>query len=67
MIVDKIIKILDLEQKHSDTLYELDKNTYIQHNIMQDITEIRKYFSFKGLKAVGEPQRIKKPWLSIIK
>ncbi len=67
MIVDKIIKILDLTQKHTYTLYELDKNENIQNNIMQLIPEIRKYFSFNGLKAVGEPKRIKRPWLSIIK
>jgi hypothetical protein len=61
------IKILDLEKKHSYTLYELDKNENIQNNIMQLIPEIRKYFSFNGLKAVGELKRIKRPWLSIIK
>ena len=66
-IVDKIIKILDLTKKQTYTLYELDKNEDIQNNIMQLIPEIRKYFSFNGLKAVGEPKRIKRPWLSIIK
>ena len=66
-IVEKIIKILDLTKKQTYTLYELDKNENIQNNIMQLIPEIRKYFSFNGLKAVGEPKRIKRPWLSIIK
>ena len=66
-IVDKIIKILDLTKKQTYTLYELDNNEDIQNNIMQLIPEIRKYFSFNGLKAVGEPKRIKRPWLSIIK
>lgn len=31
------------------------------------IPTIRKYFSFNNIKAVGEPHRIKRPWLSIIK
>ena len=31
------------------------------------IPEIRKWFSFNGIKAVGEPSKIKRPWLSIIK
>ena len=31
------------------------------------IPEIRKYYSFNGIKAVGEPNKIKRPWLSIIK
>jgi hypothetical protein len=66
-IVDKIAKILDLENKTEYTLYELDKNTDIQKQIMELIPEIRKYYSFNGIKAVGEPNKIKRPWLSIIK
>lgn len=66
-IVDKIITILDLENKTEYTLYELDKNEEIQKKIMELILEIRKYYSFNGIKAVGEPNKIKRPWLSIIK
>ena len=66
-IIDKIITILDLENKNTYTLYELDKNEEIQKQIMELIPEIRKWFSFNGIKAVGEPSKIKRPWLSIIK
>jgi hypothetical protein len=66
-IVNKIITILDLENKTEYTLYELDKNKEIQKQIMELIPEIRKYYSFNGIKAVGEPIKIKRPWLSIIK
>ena len=66
-IVDKIITILDLENKTEYTLYELDENEEIQKKIMELIPEIRKYYSFNGIKAVGEPEKIKRPWLSIIK
>ena len=66
-IVDKIINILDLENKNTYTLYELDKNQELQKQIMDLIPEIRKWFSFNGIKAVGEPSKIKRPWLSIIK
>jgi len=66
-VVDKIISILDLENKTEYTLYELDKNGEIQKQIMELIPEIRKYYSFNGIKAVGEPNKIKRPWLSIIK
>jgi hypothetical protein len=45
----------------------LDTNKDIQNKIMELIPEIRKWFSFNGIKAVGEPRRIKRPWLSIIK
>ena len=66
-LIDKIIFILDLENKNTYTLYELDKNEEIQKQIMELIPEIRKWFSFNGIKAVGEPTKIKRPWLSIIK
>jgi hypothetical protein len=66
-IIDKIISILDLGNKNTYTLYELDKNEEIQKQIIELIPEIRKWFSFNGIKAVGEPSKIKRPWLSIIK
>ena len=66
-IVDKIIKILDLENKIEYTLYELDKNEEIQKQIMVLIPEIRKYYAFNNMKSVGEPNKRKRPWLSIIK
>ena len=66
-IVNKIILILDLENKNTYTLYELDNNENIQKQIMDLIPEIRKWFSFNNLKAVGEPTKRKRPWLSIIK
>ena len=66
-IVDKIIHILDLENKNTYTLYGLDRNKELQVKIMELIPEIRKWFSFNNLKAVGEPTKLKRPWLSIIK
>jgi hypothetical protein len=66
-IVDKIVKILNLKNKTEYTLYELDNNEEIQKQIIEIIPEIRKWFSFNNMKAVGEPNKIKRPWLSIIK
>jgi hypothetical protein len=66
-IIDKICNILDLENKNIYTLYELDNNKEIQEKIMELIPEIRKWFSFNNMKAVGEPEKRKRPWLSIIK
>ena len=66
-ICDKIIEILDLPETNTITLYELDNDNEKQEKIIELITDIRKYFSFNSIKAVGEPNRIKRPWLSIIK
>ena len=66
-VIEKIISILDLKNKNTYTLYELDKNEEIQKKIMDLIPEIRKWFSFNNMKAVGEPSKRKRPWLCIIK
>ena len=66
-ICDKIIEILDLPETNTLTLYELDNDKEKQEKIVELIPDIRKYFSFNSMKAVGEPHRIKRPWLSIIK
>jgi vacuolar-type H+-ATPase catalytic subunit A/Vma1 len=66
-IVDKIITILDLENNNVINLCDLDSDINKQKQIMELIPEIRKYYSFNGIKAVGEPNKIKRPWLSIIK
>ena len=66
-ITDKIISILDLENKQTYTLYELDQNEEIQKRIIELIPEIRKWFAFNNMKSVGEPEKIKRPWLYIIK
>jgi hypothetical protein len=66
-IVDKIIKILNLENNNIINLCDLDNEYDKQKQIMELIPEIRKYYSFNGIKAVGEPSKIKRPWLSIIK
>ena len=66
-IVNKIITILYLENNNLINLCDLDSDTNKQKQIMELIPEIRKYYSFNGIKAVGEPNKIKRPWLSIIK
>jgi hypothetical protein len=66
-IAHKIVRILNLSHKPIYSLHELDNNLDIQEKIMALIPQIRKYYSFNGIKAVGEPDRLKRPWLSIIK
>lgn len=66
-IINKIISIVGIGDNKQITLYEMDNDIKMQKEIMNLIPDIRKYFSFNNLKAVGEPERIKRPWLSIIK
>lgn len=65
-IIDEIIEILSLKEDKI-TLYELDNDNEKQNKIMNLIPTIRKYYSFNNIKSVGEPEKIKRPWLSIIK
>jgi uncharacterized protein YabN with tetrapyrrole methylase and pyrophosphatase domain len=60
-IINKIITILDLENKNAYTLYELDNNKEIQKRIMVLIPEIRKWFSFNGIKPKFTRLEIGKP------
>jgi len=65
-IVDQIISILDMKD-NTIILYELDNDLDKTQKILDIIPTIRKYYAFNNIKAVGEPERIKRPWLSIIK
>ena len=66
-IINKIIKIIGIEDKKQITLYELDNDLKIQNEIINLIPEIRKYFNFKNITGAIDPEKIKRPWLSIIK
>jgi len=65
-IVDEILEILSLKE-NKITLYELENDLEKQEKIINLIPKIRKYYSFNNIKAVGEPEKIKRTWLSIIK
>lgn len=66
-IVLKLISLLNLEENQTFILYELDKNIELQTNILGLVPEIRKYYNCNNIKAVTDPSRIKRAWLSIIK
>tara|TARA_B100001167_G_C16610278_1_gene230006 strand:- start:76 stop:435 length:360 start_codon:yes stop_codon:yes gene_type:complete len=66
-ILQKIINILDLDDENSITLHELDTNKEKQKLILDLIPTIRKYFSYACMKGVREPEKVKRPCLSIIK
>ena len=66
-ICDKIIAILNLDGDSSITLYELDNDVEKQQKILDLIPDIRKYFSFSTIIGASEPDKAKRPWLSIIR
>ena len=66
-LVDKIINILELHNENSIILYNLDNNKIKQDKILELIPEIRKYYSFSTIIGASEPDRAKRPYLSIVK
>lgn len=66
-ICERIIEILNLDERRSITLYELDHDITKQGQIMNLLPEIRKYFSPSYIEGARHPQKIKRPYLSIIK
>ena len=66
-ILQKKMDILELDKENSITLYELDKNSDKQKNILNLLPNIRKYLSLSFVKGVKNPKLLKIPWLSIIK
>jgi len=66
-LVDKIINILELDNKNSIILYNLDNDKIKQDKILELIPEIRKYYSFSTIIGVSEPIKAKRPYLSIIR
>lgn len=66
-IINKIIDILVLDNNNSITLYELDNDKSKQDKILELIPNIRKYFSFTSVIGASEPDKAKRPYLSIIR
>lgn len=66
-IIKKIIDIMQLDENYSITLYDLDNDNEKQSKILALIPDIRKFFSFSTIIGASEPDRAKRPYLSIIK
>ena len=66
-ITDKIIQILNLDSDNGIILCELDNDKDKQNKILDLIPEIRKYFSFTSSIGASEPNKSKRPYLSIIR
>ena len=66
-ICDKIITILNLDNNNSFILKDLDNDENKKKMILDLIPDIRKYFSFSSIIGVSEPEKAKRPYMSIIR
>jgi hypothetical protein len=66
-VINKLINIIKLNNDNSLVLYDLDHDETKQQEILNLIPDIRKYFSFTSIIGASEPDKSKRPYLSIIK
>lgn len=66
-IIEKIIQAISLDKDNGILLYDLDHDAEKQQKVLALIPEIRKFFSFTGCIGASEPDKVKKPYLSIIR
>jgi hypothetical protein len=66
-IMNNIITILQLDSDNGIILHELDNNTDKQNEIMKLLPLIRKYFTFRNIVGAKDPDKVKRPYLSIIR
>ena len=66
-IANKIIDILDLDDKNSIILYDLDNDETKKKQLMELIPSVRKFFAFNNIKSASDPEKMKRPYLSLIR
>jgi hypothetical protein len=67
LIREKLINILELDEHNSITLYELENHPIKTKQIMELLPEIRKFCSMSKITAFSTPEKVGRPWLSIIR
>jgi hypothetical protein len=65
-LANQIIDILKLID-NKITLYELDNSPEKTNKILSLLPDLRKYFTFRNMCGIENPENMKRPWLSIIK
>jgi len=66
-IREELINILKLNQTNYIILHELDEDKELQEQIIGLIPQIQTYFSMSTTTAISYPEKIKRPYLSIIR
>jgi len=66
-IKDELIDTLKLNENNYIILHDLDENKELQEQIVGMIPKIQTYFSMSTTTAISYPEKIKRPYLSIIR
>jgi len=66
-IKKELIDILELNNKNGFILYQIDHDEELKSKIMGLLPKIRIFFSMSKITAISTPERIKRPYISIIR
>ena len=66
-IKKELIDILELNNKNCFILYQIDNDEELKYKIMNLLPKIRTFFSMSKITAISTPERIKRPYISIIR
>ena len=64
-IADTVIRILELDDRGSVWLGDLDSDKSKQSAILELTSDIRRFFAFDNIPGASNPERMKRPWISI--
>jgi hypothetical protein len=66
-IKKELIDILELNNKNGFILYHIDNDDELKSKIMRLLPKIRTFFSMSKITAISTPEKIKRPYISIIR
>jgi hypothetical protein len=66
-IKKELIDILELNNKNGFILYHIDNDDELKSKIMKLLPKIRTFFSMSKITAISTPEKIKRPYISIIR
>ena len=65
--INKLIKILELDKNKTFILYEVENNSNKIKQINELSEEVKKYFPCNLISGAKQPEKVSRPWLSIMK
>lgn len=66
-IKKELIDILELNNKNGFILYQIDHDEELKSKIIGLLPKIRTFYSMSKITAISTPERIKRPYISIIR
>ena len=66
-VIDLLVKALHLNDDNSFVLYDIDSNEEILKELDDISLKVKKYFNCNWIGGVKQKDKIKRPWLSMVR